>query len=227
MAKRLFDFTASLLGLLVISPVLVLVAVWVKLDSPGPVFYRAERMGWEGRRFRIFKFRSMVPNADTIGGPSTSDNDPRVTRSGRVIRKCKLDELSQLINVLRGDMSLVGPRPQVSSYVEANYTDAEREVFNVRPGITDWASIWNSDEGAFLACFEDPDEAYTEYVHPTKIQLQLEYVGKHSLWIDLKVLVYTLYRIARPQWSPRELEMYPRLMAQVPKNRQKECLPNE
>lgn len=216
MLKRLFDFTASLLGLLAISPVLILVAIWVKLDSSGPVFYRAERMGWNGRRFRIFKFRSMVVNADALGGPSTSDSDPRVTRSGRTIRKLKLDELSQLINVLLGDMSLVGPRPQVAAYVEANYTEDEKAVFRVRPGITDWASIWNSDEGAFLAHFDDPDEAYTKYIHPTKIQLQLDYVREHSLWIDLKIIFYTLFRIVRPLWLPRELKPYGTLADRIP-----------
>ena len=216
MSKRLFDFLASLFGLLVSSPLLILMAIWVKLDSPGPVFYRAERVGWRERPFRIFKFRSMVANADAIGGHSTADNDPRVTRSGRLIRKLKLDELSQLINVLRGEMSLVGPRPQVSSYVEANYSEAEKVVFSVRPGITDWASIWNSDEGAFLAHFQDPDDAYAQYIHPTKIQLQLYYVENHSLWIDIKIIFYTLYRILRPQWLPGELHAYGTLMDKIP-----------
>lgn len=223
MLKRLFDLAASLAGLIITSPFLVLMAIWVKLDSHGPVFYRAKRMGWNGRRFRIFKFRSMVINADSIGGPSTSDKDPRVTRSGRKIRKYKLDELAQLINVLWGDMSLVGPRPQVASYVDAIYTDAEKLVFNVRPGITDWASIWNSDEGAFLSRFHDPDEAYAKYIHPMKIELQLEYVRNHSMWVDLKILVYTLYRIARPEWVPHELKKYPTLMSQFSTKNPEEC----
>ena len=212
MTKRLFDITASLFGLVVFSPLLVLIAIWVKLDSAGPVFYRGKRGGRHGKPFYIFKFRSMVTNAEKIGGPSTSDDDPRVTRSGRFIRRFKLDELSQLINVLLGQMSLVGPRPQVVDYVETHYTAEEMAVFSVRPGITDWASLWNSDEGAFLIRFDDPDRAYALYIHPTKIKLQLEYARKHSFGVDLKIIFGTLYRIVCPRWLPRELQPYGNLL---------------
>ena len=146
MFKRLFDFIAAFCGLLITSPLLIIISIWVKFDSKGPVFYRPERGGRFGIPFRIYKFRSMVIDADKIGGPTTSGNDPRVTRSGRFIRKCKLDEISQLINVVRGEMSLVGPRPEVVWKVE-KYSQEEKITLELRPGITDWASIWNSDEG--------------------------------------------------------------------------------
>ncbi len=148
--KRLFDILASLAGLIVFSPLLLAITAWIKWDSPGPVFYRGRRAGRHGKPFGIFKFRSMVTDADKIGGPSTSGDDPRVTRSGRFVRKCKLDEISQLINVLLGDMSLVGPRPEVVDKVEQFGAEA-RKTLALRPGITDWASIWNCDEGGVLA----------------------------------------------------------------------------
>ena len=216
MLKRVFDIVASTLGLVLLSPLLLAIAVWVKVDSPGPVFYRGKRAGRNGKPFGIFKFRSMVTDAEKIGGPSTSDDDPRVTRSGRFIRRFKVDELSQLINVLLGQMSLVGPRPQVVDYVEAHYSPEEMAVFSVRPGITDWASLWNCDEGAFLARFDDPDKAYAEFIHPTKIRLQLEYVNRHSFWVDLKIIFCTLYRIVRPRWLPRELQPYGNLLDRQP-----------
>ncbi len=211
MKKRLLDIIASVFGLLASSPLLVVLAVWIKLDSPGPLFYRGWRVGRGGRPFRIFKFRSMVVNAEKTGVSSTSDGDARVTVSGRFIRKWKLDELSQLINVLRGDMSLVGPRPEVQRYVDM-YTEEERAILGVRPGITDWASIWNADEGAVLAGAADPDRAYEELIRPTKLRLQLEYVRRHNLWIDAKILAYTLLKIVRKDWLPRELEPYGRLV---------------
>ena len=154
-------------------------AIWVKVDSSGPVFYRPERGGRDGKPFRIFKFRSMVVNADKIGGPSTSGSDPRVTRSGRFIRKLKLDELSQLINVLLGDMSLVGPRPEIVSKVQL-YSEEEKKTLKLRPGITDWASIWNSDEGGVLEDAPDPDAVYEEVIRPTKMKLQLYYCESRS-----------------------------------------------
>ena len=136
MLKRLFDFIAAFCGLLITSPLLIIISIWVRFDSKGPVFYRPERCGRFGIPFRIYKFRSMVIDADKIGGPTTSGNDPRVTRSGRFIRKCKLDEISQLINVVRGEMSLVGPRPEVVWKVE-KYSREEKITLELRPGITD------------------------------------------------------------------------------------------
>jgi len=213
--KRSFDIVMSLLGLVVCSPLLLIMAVWIKLDSPGPVFYRGVRVGRFGRPFRIFKFRSMVVDAEKIGAASTSGDDPRVTPSGRFIRKWKLDELSQLFNVLLGDMSLVGPRPEVQKFVDM-YTDEERAILDVRPGITDWASIWNADEGTVLAGAADPDEAYQRLIRPTKLSLQLRYVQHHNLWIDLKILTFTVYKIFKKSWLPRELEPFGKLAAVDP-----------
>ncbi len=208
--KRAFDIVFSLVALAAALPLFMAIATWIKLDSPGPVFYRGWRVGRRGRPFRIFKFRSMVVDAERTGVASTSDQDARVTRSGRFIRKWKLDELSQLLNVLRGDMSLVGPRPEVQKYVDM-YTSEEKAILDVRPGITDWASIWNADEGAVLAGAADPDRAYEELIRPTKLRLQLEYVRRHNLWIDVKILVYTAIKVFRKSWLPRELGPYGRL----------------
>lgn len=211
--KRLFDFLVSLIALVVFSPILLIVALWIKLDSPGPVFYRGERVGLKGKPFRIFKFRSMVVDADKIGGSSTGDHDPRITKSGRFVRKFKLDELPQLMNVLVGDMSLVGPRPEVKQYTD-QYTDEEKAILDLRPGITDWASIWNSDEGAILAGADNPDRAYEELIRPTKLKLQLMYGRTHTLAGDIKILYYTAKRILDRDFYPKELEAYPRLLPQ-------------
>lgn len=210
MIKRLFDVVVSLLALSLLSPFLLAVAVWVKLDSPGPVFYRGERAGRGNRPFRMFKFRSMVTNADKLGGSSTSGEDPRITRSGRFIRRYKLDEFSQLLNVVKGDMSLVGPRPEVLSYTK-HYAGEFLDILDERPGITDWASIWNADEGGVLAGAADPDRAYEILIQPTKLQLQLRYVRTRGFWADLKILVYTVRRILNPDFHPPELSDIPRL----------------
>ena len=206
--KRLFDIVASSIGLVLFSPLLAAIAVWIKLDSPGPVFYRGKRAGRGGKPFYIFKFRSMVTDAEKIGGPSTSDDDPRVTRSGRFIRRFKLDELSQLINVLLGQMSLVGPRPEIVEKVE-ELQGEYRKILELRPGITDWASIWNCDEGGVLEGAPDADEAYERVLRPTKLRLQLYYCHTRNLAVDLKIIVYTLLRIVRKKWIPKELKEYP------------------
>jgi lipopolysaccharide/colanic/teichoic acid biosynthesis glycosyltransferase len=208
--KRVFDLVCSVVGLVVFSPLLIAVAAWVKLDSPGPVFYRGQRAGRGNKPFGIYKFRSMVVNADKIGGSSTSGEDPRVTRSGRFIRRYKLDELSQLINVLKGNMSLVGPRPEILSYT-SKYEGKYLEILSVRPGITDWASIWNADEGGVLAGARDPDRAYEILIQPTKLELQLRYVSERTFWQDLKIIAYTIRRIVDPSFSPRELATVPAL----------------
>jgi len=218
--KRAFDVLASAVGLIVLSPLFLAIAVWIKLDSRGPVFYRGWRAGRGGKPFRIVKFRSMVTEADRRGGPTTSDDDPRLTPSGRFIRRLKLDELSQLVNVLLGQMSLVGPRPEVVDKVE-RYSDDERRVLAVRPGITDWASIWNSDEGAVVAGAPDPDEAYEKVIRPTKLKLQLDYCRNRSFATDLKIILFTLIKILRRGFVPRELEQYPtfeQLRAEVEKS---------
>ncbi|MCF2604313.1 sugar transferase [Parabacteroides distasonis] len=189
--KRLFDIVASCIWLIVLSPLLLAVAIWIKLDSKGPVFYRQVRVGRYNKDFRIFKFRSMRMGSDkgslvTIGG-----RDPRVTRSGYFIRKYKLDELPQLLNVLLGDMSLVGPRPEVRHYV--NYwTPEQMHVLDVRPGLTDPASIKFRNENDLLEQVEDPEAYYINVIMQEKIKLYLEYVEQASFGYDLKLLFKTL-----------------------------------
>ena len=188
--KRLFDIIASGCGLLVLSPIFLIVAIWIKLDSQGPVFYRQTRVGRHNKDFRIFKFRSMRVGSDkgslvTIGG-----RDPRVTRSGYFIRKFKIDELPQLINVFTGDMSLVGPRPEVRHYV--NYwTPEQMRVLDVRPGITDPASIRFRNENELLEKAQDPERYYIDVIMQEKIKLYLEYVEKSSFWYDIKLIFQT------------------------------------
>jgi len=190
MLKRILDLVVSFLGLLFLLPLLTVVAILIKSGSPGPVFYRGLRAGRLGKSFRIFKFRTMVLNADKIGGPSSAVDDPCITRVGAFLRQYKLDELPQLLNVLRGEMSLVGPRPEVLQYV-AMFTEEERPILTVLPGITDWASIANADEGALLAGSPDPEKTYLEKIRPEKIRLQLEYVRRHSFAVDLQILMQT------------------------------------
>jgi lipopolysaccharide/colanic/teichoic acid biosynthesis glycosyltransferase len=171
-----------------------MIAWRIKREDHGPIFYRGERVGLHGRPFRIFKFRTMVVDAERLGASSTSDDDPRITRTGRFLRKYKLDELPQLINVLIGDMSLVGPRPEVEKFTNL-YTDDEKVILTIKPGITDWASIWNPDEGVLLAGSKDPDKDYLEKIRPEKIRLQLKYVREQSLLADIKILFMTLKTI--------------------------------
>lgn len=204
MIKRGFDVVVSCLGICVLSAVLAAIALWIKWDSEGPVFYRGVRVGRFGRPFRIYKFRTMVVNAEAIGGSSTSDDDPRITRVGKLLRKYKLDELPQLVNVLTGEMSLIGPRPEVQEYVDM-YTLEEQSILQLRPGITDWASLWNSDEGAILAGSDDPDRAYRELIRPTKMRLQLKYARDHSLWVDIKILVLTVLKLFQKNRIPGEI----------------------
>ena len=208
--KRALDVVLSLIGLLVCSPLLIAVAMWVSLDSPGPVFYRGTRAGRGNRPFGIYKFRSMLADAEQLGGASTSVDDKRITRSGTFIRRYKIDELSQLINVLVGDMSLVGPRPEITAYTD-KYEGEFLEILSVRPGITDWASIWNADEGGVLAGAKNPDLAYEILIQPTKLQLQLRYVRTHTFYSDLKIVIYTIQRIFNADFYPRELADVPRL----------------
>jgi lipopolysaccharide/colanic/teichoic acid biosynthesis glycosyltransferase len=190
MLKRLFDVTASGLGLLVLAPVMLVVALYVKLTSPGPAFYRATRIGRHGKPFTLLKFRSMVVGADTQGPRITSVDDPRITRIGQFLRRTKLDELPQLINVLRGEMSIVGPRPEDPRYV-ALYTDEQRQVLSVRPGITSLASVKYRDEEAMLAGM-DVERYYVECVLPAKLAIDLEYVQHSNLWRDVLIILMTL-----------------------------------
>jgi lipopolysaccharide/colanic/teichoic acid biosynthesis glycosyltransferase len=197
-AKRFLDISFSLFGLIVLCPFLTAVAVLIRRQDNGPVFYRGERVGLFGKPFRIFKFRTMVANAENMGGASTSRDDPRITRIGQWLRRYKFDELPQLINVLKGDMSIVGPRPEVKRYTDL-FTPEEKVILTVRPGITDWASIWNADEGAVLAGAPDPDRAYEELIRPTKLKLQLKYVRERSLLVDMKILFLTLLAMVSPR----------------------------
>jgi lipopolysaccharide/colanic/teichoic acid biosynthesis glycosyltransferase len=192
--KRIFDVIASGLGLIVLSPLFLILAIWIKLDSKGPVFYRQVRVGYKNKDFRIFKFRSMRVGADkgslvTIGG-----HDPRVTRSGYFIRKFKFDELPQLINVFLGEMSLVGPRPEVRHYVDY-WTPEQMHVLDVRPGITDPASIKFRNENELMEKAEDPEKYYIEVIMQEKIKLYLEYVEKHSFFYDLGLIFKTFWVI--------------------------------
>ncbi len=191
MLKRLFDISFSSLGLIIMFPILIFSAIAIKLDSKGPALYRGKRIGRYGKPFRIYKFRTMVSNAEKLGCPSTAVDDPRITRAGKLIRKYKIDELPQLINVLEGKMSFVGPRPQVPEDV-ALYTKEEKSILSVRPGITDWASCKYHNEGEILRGSPDPDQAYIEKIRPGKIKLELEYVRNHSFWVDLKILLKTI-----------------------------------
>lgn len=194
--KRTFDLIASSLGLLLLSPLFLMLAIWIKIDSEGPVFYRQVRVGKGNRDFRLFKFRSMRVGSDRKGLITVGGRDPRVTRSGYYIRKYKLDELPQLINVFTGDMSLVGPRPEVRKYVDL-YTPEQMHVLDVRPGITDPASIRYLNENELLAQVEDPDRYYVEVIMQDKLQLNLEYVEKQSFRFDLQLIFKTFSEIIR------------------------------
>ena len=194
--KRLIDIVASGLGLVILSPLFLVVAIWIKLDSPGPVFFRQVRVGRYNKDFRILKFRTMRVGSDkgsqiTIGG-----RDPRVTRAGYWLRKFKIDELPQLINVFIGDMSLVGPRPEVRRYVNL-YTPEQMHVLDVRPGITDAASIKFRNESEFLKQAEDPEKHYIEVIMPMKLDLYLQYVNCHSFKGDIRLILETLWTVIR------------------------------
>lgn len=194
--KRLFDIVASGCGLLVLSPIFLVLAIWVKLDSPGPVFYRQVRVGRGNRDFRLFKFRSMRVGSDKAGLITVGGRDPRVTRSGYYIRKYKLDELPQLINVFVGDMSLVGPRPEVRKYVDL-YTPEQMQVLDVRPGITDMASICYRNENELLEKAEDPEKYYREVIMQDKLRINLEYVRNHSFIGDIGLIFKTLWVVVK------------------------------
>jgi lipopolysaccharide/colanic/teichoic acid biosynthesis glycosyltransferase len=218
--KRAFDFAVALAALIAVSPVLLVVAAIIKLTSPGPVFYRGVRIGRYGVPFRMFKFRTMVVNAEKLGGSATAEDDPRITPIGRFIRRNKLDELPQFLNVFVGHMSLVGPRPEVKKYVDM-YTDEEKAILTLRPGITDWASIWNSNEAAVLEGSSDPEKTYEELIRPTKLALQLFYARNHSLDVDIKILCHTFCKLLFENWTPRELLPYGKvrrykMISQVP-----------
>lgn len=196
-AKRVFDLFFSVVGLLLLAPVFLLIAIWIKLDSAGPVFFRQVRVGRFGKPFRIFKFRTMRAEGEATGKQITVGDDARITRAGRFLRRYKLDELPQLLNVVKGEMSLVGPRPEVPRYV-ALYPEGLREiVLSVPPGMTDYASIEYVDENAILADISDPETVYVERLIPLKLRNYERYVSERSFGTDIKIILATLKAIAR------------------------------
>ena len=192
--KRTFDILFSSIGLLMLVPVFLVMAVWIKADSEGPVFYRQVRVGMHGKLFRIFKFRSMRLGSDKASQITIGERDSRITRSGIIIRKYKLDELPQLINVFTGDMSFVGPRPEVPKYVDL-YTEEQRHVLDVRPGITDMASIKYINENELLGKANNPEDYYIHTIMPDKLSINLEYVKNNSFMDDVTIIFKTLSKI--------------------------------
>lgn len=192
--KRLFDFFASLLGLIILSPLFIILALFVGLGSKGGVFYKQERVGKGNQNFLLYKFRSMIIDADKKGLLSIGKDgkDPRVTKVGYFIRKYKLDELTQLLNVLKGEMSLVGPRPEVRKYVEL-YTEEQKQVLSIRPGITDIASIKFRNENDLLAQSSNPEEYYIKEIMPQKLALNLEYIKTRTFFGDIKLIFKTIF----------------------------------
>ncbi len=192
MLKRFYDIVISFAGLVFTLPLFLLITIFIKLEDTGPVFFRGLRAGWRGKPFYILKFRSMVINADKLGGFSVKADDKRITKIGRLLRRYKLDELPQLFNVLKGEMSLVGPRPEVPMYIDTLKPEEKMLIFSVRPGITDLASLWDFNEGEALRGKADPERAYAEEIMSKKINLQLQYIKGRSLMLDAKIILNTV-----------------------------------
>ncbi|MBN1039753.1 sugar transferase [Clostridium botulinum] len=191
--KRIFDFVCSTLGIIILSPIFILISIMIKTGSDGPVFFKQIRVGEDGKDFEILKFRTMVVDAEKLGKQITVGNDNRITKIGSFLRKYKLDELPQLINVFKGDMSLVGPRPEVPRYVKI-YNNEQRKVLEVKPGITDLASIRYKDENALLGKAENPEEFYINTIMPDKLALNLEYINKSNVFFDIYIIVKTILK---------------------------------
>lgn len=191
--KRMFDLIATFIGTVVLSPILIIIAVLIKIDSKGPILFLQKRVGKNGKIFNIYKFRTMVTDAESLGRQITVGNDSRITRVGATLRKYKLDELAQLFNVLKGDMSLVGPRPEVPRYVEL-YTEEQRKVLNVKPGITDLASLRYKDENDILGKVDDPDYHYIHIIMQDKLKLNLEYVKNNNIFRDISIIMKTIIK---------------------------------
>ena len=196
MAKRIFDCLFSCIGLIIISPIFMLLSLLIALDSQGGIFYKQVRIGKNMRPFKLFKFRTMYANSDKKGLLTVGDNDNRITRVGYYLRKYKLDELPQLINVLIGEMSFVGPRPEVEKYVKL-YNNEQQKVLSVKPGITDWASIRYVNESELLARSSEPEKTYINEIMPAKLAINLEYVKQNNLLIDIKIILHTFRAILR------------------------------
>jgi lipopolysaccharide/colanic/teichoic acid biosynthesis glycosyltransferase len=192
--KRIFDIIFSLLGIIFLLPVFLITIILLKLDSEGPVIYKQIRVGLNLKRFELYKFRTMYKNADKNGLLTVGNHDCRITRIGYWLRKYKIDELPQLVNILKGEMSFVGPRPEVLKYVQL-YDSAQKRVLTVKPGITDWASIQFINENQLLGSLEDPETYYINTIIPTKVSQNLKYIDHHNLWIDLKIISFTLKKI--------------------------------
>lgn len=199
LGKRLFDLWWAALGLAVLWPVFLVVALLITLQDGGPVFFRQWRVGHRGRQFRIWKFRTMLSQASERGPALTIGADSRITRVGRLLRRLKIDELPQLLNVMAGEMSLVGPRPELSCYVDL-YSPAQRAVLDLMPGMTDAASVHYSDESALLAGGADPERTYVQVIMPTKVDLSLEYAARATRWSDFMIILATLRDVVRTLW---------------------------
>lgn len=191
--KRIFDILASGIGIIILSPVLIIIALRIKTGSDGPVFFKQVRVGQGGKEFKILKFRTMVVDAEKLGRQITVGADNRITKVGAFLRKYKLDELPQLFNVFKGDMSLVGPRPEVPRYVNM-YTEEQRRVLEVKPGITDLASIRYRDENELLGQAENPDEFYINTIMPDKLALNMEYINKSNIFFDIYIIINTIIK---------------------------------
>lgn len=191
--KRLFDIVASFIGIILLSPFLIIIAIFIKLGSNGPIFFKQERVGLKGKHFLILKYRTMIVDAEKYGKQITVGKDNRITAVGSFLRKYKLDELPQLINVLKGDMSLVGPRPEVPRYVKL-YSKEQLKVLEVRPGITDLASLRYSDENELLGTVENPEEYYVNVIMKDKLDLNLEYIDKSNVFYDIVIILKTIVK---------------------------------
>lgn len=193
--KRFFDFICSFLGLIILSPIIILIIVWIKCDSDGPVFFLQQRVGLNGKLFNIFKFRTMIPDAEKKGLKVTVGIDPRITKSGHFLRKTKLDELPQLLNVFLGQMSIVGPRPEVPEFMNEYSINIRNKILSVRPGITDLASIEFTNEAEILADSLEPKKKYIDDIMPIKAKYYLDYVDNHNFFNDIKIIFLTFKKI--------------------------------
>ena len=197
MVKRVFDFLCSALGVILLSPCFFIIAIWIKVDSAGPIFFVQKRVGRNGKPFGVYKFRTMIADAESKGLKITVGKDPRITSSGHFLRRTKLDELAQLFNVLGGSMSLVGPRPEVQEYIDAYPEDIKKIVLSVKPGITDYASIEFKDENTLLENSIDPSKTYIEEILPVKQKYYLKYVEDQSFFLDIKIIFKTIFVILK------------------------------
>jgi len=202
MPKRIFDVISSISGLIILSPLILIISILVKTTSKGPIIYKGIRVGLHGKPFKMFKFRSMVENADKIGGSSTAGDDPRLTETCKFLRRHKLDEIPQLINVLKGDMSLVGPRPEVQYYVDTMTEEEKNTILSTKPGITDWASIWDLHEEEVLRGSNNPEKDYLEKILPEKIRLQIKYVNERTFFKDISIIFSTIFRVFKQPKRP-------------------------